>query len=84
MATETAMEMEMVTAMETGTGTAMEIKQQTVPAKAMEKWIAMARETENPTVMVLATPRQRPALSAKTTLEEVSAKRAIDTSMVAR
>jgi len=75
--TAMAMAMVMVMAM------AMEMKPQTVPAKAMEKWIAMARETENLTVMALVMPRQRPALSAKTTLEEVVAA-AIDASMAAR
>lgn len=60
--TVTAMAMEM----------AMELKQQTVPAKAMEEWISIARVMENLTAMSMAMARRRQtqALPAKTIPEE--------------
>ena len=76
----TATAIEMVMAMET----VMAMKPQTVSAKAMEKRIAMARETENLTVTALAMLRQRQGLVAKRKMEEEAAKRAIDASPAAR
>jgi hypothetical protein len=68
---EMKMVMEMVTTM--ARETLMKMNQQIVTARAMEKWIAMARETEHLTATALAMPRQRQALSAKTNLEEEAA-----------
>ena len=44
-----------------------EMKQQTVTAKATDRWIAMARETESLTATAM--PHQRQALPAKANLE---------------
>jgi hypothetical protein len=74
--------MEMVTAMEM----VMEMKPQTVPAKAMENWISIARVMGNLTAMATARPRQRQALLVTTNLEAArdTVMMAMHSSMVAR
>ena len=64
-----AMAKETVTAMARALAMAMAMKQQTVTAKAMKKWIAMARETGTPSVPVRAGLRQRQTPLATINLE---------------
>ena len=49
---------------------AMELKQQTVPAKAMEGRISIAKVMENLTATAMAILRQTPSLPARTSPEE--------------
>ena len=82
--TVTAKVTAMETAMETVKVMAKAMKPQTLPAKAMEKRIAMARETETLMVTALAMPRQSQGLVAKTKMELEPTKRTIDASLAAR